>query len=869
MEHDGQVNGCGDEVPLGSIMSPLVQAAFHRYHWSRCSRQELSSYLHTYDCLRDDPFHSDWPAEPQLPGLQLSMDQQCRFDFGSDYTTCPTYSTSDLCKQLWCSHHDNPFFCKTKKSPPIDGTKCGPGKNCFKGYCRHLTSDLLRQDGGWGSWSAFGSCSRTCGGGVQYRTRRCTSPQPANGGRPCIGNHFEFQLCSLAECPAFSDYRAEQCQFWDHSFEHKGTKHHWLPYENPELEDRCQLYCQSQETGEVVYMETQVHDGTRCSYTDAYSVCVRGECEHVGCDQQVASEQQEDRCGVCGGNNSTCQESGLVFLNVDGDRLPESRVVVERGVAWTYANQEERETVQTSGPLRYRVLIMMHCHGDSKVTVSYKYVIKEGPLLEDNRLHDDTIFYQWALKKWSDCSKPCGAGKQYTRFGCRRKADGKMVQRVFCSNVNKPRAISRWCNTLPCPSASWALGEWGQCSASCGQSGYESRWVRCQQASSGGQQRSVSSRLCVEERPLGKRPCARTPCPQSWRTGPWSQCSVTCGNGTVQRQVLCGSHHNSTSCGDEKPSSSQRCHLTPCTPPPPPPPPPVCDQRNSIVQWLSRSPQSSAPQPSARQRCRGDQSVFCRLQVLSRYCSIPKYQQMCCKSCSHGNFTSRDNVSITTELLSRSLNSTPDSSPSPNRKWSSSPNRKWSPSAPPPSPTAALPLTTGGSVSPDFIYVDFEDYEDSSEGSTAATAATYMVSVVTSVVTTATGGGTAVAPATPGPAVSAIRMKTPEQTTLTTPSLTTPTLTTPTLTTPALTTPTLTTPALTTPALTTPTLTTPAPTTPTRAPPPSLSNAVDEASPGQRGGRAPPPRERTQNKRIQQLLNEKHRKEVMLRGRRA
>ena len=45
MEHDGQVNGCGDEVPLGSIMSPLVQAAFHRYHWSRCSRQELSSYL--------------------------------------------------------------------------------------------------------------------------------------------------------------------------------------------------------------------------------------------------------------------------------------------------------------------------------------------------------------------------------------------------------------------------------------------------------------------------------------------------------------------------------------------------------------------------------------------------------------------------------------------------------------------------------------------------------------------------------------------------------------------------------------------------------------------------------------------------------
>lgn len=45
MEHDGQGNRCGDEVRLGSIMAPLVQAAFHRFHWSRCSQQELNRYL--------------------------------------------------------------------------------------------------------------------------------------------------------------------------------------------------------------------------------------------------------------------------------------------------------------------------------------------------------------------------------------------------------------------------------------------------------------------------------------------------------------------------------------------------------------------------------------------------------------------------------------------------------------------------------------------------------------------------------------------------------------------------------------------------------------------------------------------------------
>lgn len=45
MEHDGEANDCADDVPLGSIMSPRVQANFYRYHWSRCSWSELHRYL--------------------------------------------------------------------------------------------------------------------------------------------------------------------------------------------------------------------------------------------------------------------------------------------------------------------------------------------------------------------------------------------------------------------------------------------------------------------------------------------------------------------------------------------------------------------------------------------------------------------------------------------------------------------------------------------------------------------------------------------------------------------------------------------------------------------------------------------------------
>ncbi|XP_067279605.1 A disintegrin and metalloproteinase with thrombospondin motifs 2 isoform X1 [Pseudorasbora parva] len=679
MEHDGQANECGDEVPMGSIMAPLVQAAFHRFHWSRCSQQELRRYLNTYDCLRDDPFDHEWPTLPQLPGLHYSMNEQCRFDFGMGYMMCTAYSTYDPCKQLWCSHPENPFFCKTKKGPPIDGTKCATGKHCFKGHCIKLTPDILRQDGHWGQWTKFGSCSRTCGGGVRFRTRECNNPIPANGGRTCYGNNYEFQLCNMEECAkTLADFREEQCKMWNPHFEHEGTKHHWLPYEHPEPDERCQLYCQSKETGDVVSMKRMVHDGTHCSYKDPYSVCVRGECEKVGCDNVIASELEDDKCGVCGGDNSTCkivkgnftrstrkpgflkileiprgarhiqirefkgtphilavknQATDHLFLNDEGD-FPESRTVIEKGVAWEYANNDDMETVQTTGPLKYGVLIMVQSQSISKVTLSYKYILPEDPLssMENTLPQDDTMYFEWALRKWSHCSKPCGGGKQYTRFGCRRKSDGKMVHRTLCANIPKPRAISRACNQKECSEPIWVTGEWEECSKSCGKTGSQTRPVRCVRPELDGSYKAINAKYCNDDRPEGRRPCNRHLCPAQWRTGPWSQCSVTCGNGTKERQVMCSTPDNAIGiCMDTKPENIRTCLLSPCP----------NDRGNFLIQWLSRAdPEFPAPKISSRSRCKGDKSVFCRMEVLSMYCSNPGYRQMCCKSCSEGNYTS-------------------------------------------------------------------------------------------------------------------------------------------------------------------------------------------------------------------------------------
>lgn len=56
--------------------------------------------------------------------------------------------------------------------------------------------------------------------------------------------------------------------------------------------ERCHLYCESKETGEVVSMKRMVHDGTRCSYKDAFSLCVRGDC-------RVSAMRQKSKAQGC------------------------------------------------------------------------------------------------------------------------------------------------------------------------------------------------------------------------------------------------------------------------------------------------------------------------------------------------------------------------------------------------------------------------------------------------------------------------------------------------------------------------------------------------------------------------------------------
>ncbi len=73
---------------------------------------------------------------------------------------------------------------------------------------------LAKIDGGWSTWSSWGACSKSCGGGNQIRTRTCTNPTSFCGGTNCPGSNTENKNCNTQACctPTTTYYKI--CDKW-------------------------------------------------------------------------------------------------------------------------------------------------------------------------------------------------------------------------------------------------------------------------------------------------------------------------------------------------------------------------------------------------------------------------------------------------------------------------------------------------------------------------------------------------------------------------------------------------------------------------------------------------------------------------------
>ncbi|PWA24185.1 hypothetical protein CCH79_00016281 [Gambusia affinis] len=89
------------------------------------------------------------------------------------------------------------------------------------------------------------------------------------------------------------------------------------------------------------------------------------------------------------------QATGHYILNGKGDEL-KSRSFIDLGVEWHYILEGDVETLHTDGPLHDPVVVL------------------------------------------------------YTKYGCRKKGDTKMVHRGYCEANKKPKPIRRMCNLQDC-----------------------------------------------------------------------------------------------------------------------------------------------------------------------------------------------------------------------------------------------------------------------------------------------------------------------------------------------------------------------------------------------------------------------------------
>nr|XP_023012817.1 A disintegrin and metalloproteinase with thrombospondin motifs 2-like [Leptinotarsa decemlineata] len=695
LSHDGDKkngNNCSDEALDGSVMAPMVSATFNKFSWSECSKREFEKYTSKWTCLQNPPTGPDEIILNATLQASFTMDEQCRMEFGDGYFMCRAFEIIEPCSHLWCGHQNTPLVCKTKKGPPLEGTECGFGKWCVNGYCEEFAIRRVErvpivlnpQDGSWGEWTPWGACSRTCGTGVQFRSRECNDPPPSYGGKPCEGKPEEWRICRKTDCQEpLVDMRAQQCKQLPKLFDLDGKQEMnftWLPYESDENAKKCKFICVNAERKELYISDENLIDGTPCSYENQDNICVQGACQIVGCDAILHSTLRRDRCGICGGNNSDCLEMKVSFdrkLRRESSRvaiLPKmSREIkveinvtmyhsdnpvlalilknrkkkkytvtipntvvhtkILEGTKFSYKKFNNKHTIWAKGPLFNEMVILAivpkkEIRAGINISYSTEYSIHKDHVVPSRR-------FVWILGGWGPCSTSCGGGRRQRTSACWDEKLGKIVKRSYCSLMQKPKQETQKCNAFGC-TFEWISGEWEPCSTTCGTLGMQHREIYCVPKSivttvllqfngtvTNPWRYMVNPNRCSRSKPSTVRPCNRKPCFSYWTFGEWSQCSASCGNGIQTRSSHC-------------PPPEDETFFT-CGPTPPP-------QKRSCFGNYTRS-SNQLCRGRRRKKCHKDESEYCAFDLLHRFCKVGGFRRVCCKSCNSIVVSENDSVS--------------------------------------------------------------------------------------------------------------------------------------------------------------------------------------------------------------------------------
>ncbi|XP_067171268.1 A disintegrin and metalloproteinase with thrombospondin motifs 12 isoform X1 [Apteryx mantelli] len=598
IQHDGKENDC---EPIGKrpyIMSRQLQYDPTPLTWSQCSKEYITRFLDRGwgFCLDDTPQKKVLKSPVIAPGVIYDVHHQCQLQYGSNATFCE--DVDNLCQTLWCSVKGS---CRSKLDAAVDGTRCGENKWCFSGECITVGKTPEAVHGGWGVWSSWSHCTRTCGAGVQSAERPCNNPEPQFGGDYCTGERKRYRMCNISPChKSMPTFRQMQCSEFD-TVPYQNEFYHWVPVYN--TANPCELHCRPVDGHFSEKMLDAVTDGTPCfEGSHSRDICINGMCKTVGCDYEINSNATEDQCGVCLGDGSACHtvkmmfnqsegfgyvDIGLIPKGARGIRVTE---VAEAGnflavrsedpekyylnggfiIQWNgeykvagtvfqYDRTGDLENLTASGPTNESVWIQL-LFQETNPGIMYEYTVRKEESHE-NEIGEPEYFWQYG--DWTACSVTCGKGVRRQIAHCMRKGSGA-IKNSFCDPATQPNGRQKKCYEKNCPPRWWA-GEWQKCSTTCGPTGQKKRTVLCIQTVGSDEQALAVTECQHLLKPKTHLSCNRDVlCPSDWTVSNWTECTVTCGGGIRTRNVTCAKNNDEPCDSSKKPNSKALCGLQQC-----------------------------------------------------------------------------------------------------------------------------------------------------------------------------------------------------------------------------------------------------------------------------------------------------------------
>uniref|UniRef100_A0A8D2B9D0 Hemicentin-1 n=1 Tax=Sciurus vulgaris TaxID=55149 RepID=A0A8D2B9D0_SCIVU len=307
---------------------------------------------------------------------------------------------------------------------------------------------IVQVHGGFSPWSAWRSCSVTCGKGIQKRSRLCNNPIPANGGKSCQGSDSEMRNCQNRPCPV--DGHWSEWSLWEECTKNcgRGNRTRTRTCNNPSAQHGGRP-CEGNS------METIMCNIKPCPVHGAWSAWQPwGACsESCGKGTQMRMRLCNDPPPSFGGSYCSGAETQIQVCNerhcpIDGK--------------WTTWASWSACTVSCGGGARQRT---RDC---SDPVPQYGGSKCEGSDIQSDFCNSDPCptHGNWSpWSGWGTCSRTCDGG-QMRRY---RTCDNPRPSHGGRACVGPDTQIQR-CNTDLCPvDGNWGNWQsWSHCSASCG-----------------------------------------------------------------------------------------------------------------------------------------------------------------------------------------------------------------------------------------------------------------------------------------------------------------------------------------------------------------------------------------------------------------